>query len=579
MSNHSTQATNPEPTQSQQPRAETPRPNTSRKFTPRKFTPRKSADQNPTHPLPETPLPPAPPSLQTQPSTAVSDRSVEQFRRRTSALSDVPSLYNSDGNISINESGGYESGVDPFGKAGCYESDADSSMNPSGDDGCLAEPSFAAQTEMQADASFVIHGSNETSNIYTGGDATNQDTNLTAKAITAAPWATSTREQQTPSDEQPKSTPFQNSATESTKEPMVIDDDDDGTPGESVPMSAFDIGEVHHRRMRDNEKLDDATINYLLKCLFVDATSWGVIDSLQPCDNQLPESHGKKLRAALDGRRALFFPIHFEDHWTCAFIHDITSSTPVVHLYDSLPGSVRHENVARKRVTTTYHALGHKRSLIFRDVVGVAKQENGVDCGLFLLIIAMYLLAQGAPPQQVSCPITWRQVFASMLCHNYNGITTSPQTSSREALDDCRRLLTIFKSRASAALRRAELDLNALNSELSAHTQVLVAASHLGHHDQRLHITSSSSKIIETLKLSLKECSPVKLAAERASQLLDAGLVFISTQLMDLDAKIDAAKQILSDVQSQIEELVVRKRKAEECLDQLTLPKKIAATG
>ncbi|KAF2415459.1 cysteine proteinase [Tothia fuscella] len=201
---------------------------------------------------------------------------------------------------------------------------------------------------------------------------------------------------------------------DSTPEPGGGDNDDDRDA-----MDPFDLNlhPDHLNRLRNNEMLDDRLIAHLLRCFSVAANSWAIVDSLHLLQMPPPD----KLKALYASKETLFIPVHHQNaaaHWSCLVVTNPNIS-PVAHHYDSCPNP-SHSAAARDYVTDIFDVLQPRRlqprrMVIFRDV-NSARQRNGVDCGIFVLVNAIYLLLGLQPPATDVDSNLWRRVFAAMLC-------------------------------------------------------------------------------------------------------------------------------------------------------------------
>jgi hypothetical protein len=202
--------------------------------------------------------------------------------------------------------------------------------------------------------------------------------------------------------------------------------------------------------------------------------------------------------------------------------------------------------------------------------VKAARQDNLVDCGIFVIINAIYLLALRQPPEHANALI-WRQVFAAMLRPTDSTISSMSKTRSLEELKECHELLAVFKERTLAKIRRLDGYHDALNDEIVVQRNTLAAISRSSNHSHSVSIGKSCTNFITNLGVSLTAIGKEKQEAECAVQHLNNGLGWLSTELKDLhkvqDQAIEAQEVVtaleMEEAEQEAKLMAISKRKAD----------------
>ncbi|KAM0201389.1 hypothetical protein ACHAPA_011875 [Fusarium lateritium] len=207
--------------------------------------------------------------------------------------------------------------------------------------------------------------------------------------------------------------------------PIDLDLSDDELPArpddfvaieEDMSVVSIDSGAQNALdRIRNREWLNDIAIDNTLQALLV----------LQPIDavavNPVTSTLPRALVARLQRPRvlSLFLPLHHSNHWT---LFVLSSQSQAVTFYDSLPSAASPDLVARLEGVQQGLLRDFDFDLVAAAKAGTAqcpRQMNGDDCGVAVVVNALYVLAGRPLPSSQHCNFSsWRQVFVALLVND-----------------------------------------------------------------------------------------------------------------------------------------------------------------
>lgn len=123
-----------------------------------------------------------------------------------------------------------------------------------------------------------------------------------------------------------------------------------------------------------------------------------------------PEEIFKKPPLRLMGALRLLLTLHHGNHWTL-LLFDFDQRT--VHHYDSLAAASSGADARRAAFCVVEHLGEDKESFAFTSD-SVYRQENGYDCGVCVLVMALHLLVNMRIPTTYDCSL-WRVIFIALL--------------------------------------------------------------------------------------------------------------------------------------------------------------------
>ncbi|KAM0339750.1 hypothetical protein ACHAPU_010790 [Fusarium lateritium] len=207
--------------------------------------------------------------------------------------------------------------------------------------------------------------------------------------------------------------------------PIDLDLSDDELPARPDDFAAIEddismasIDNAAHDaldRIRNGEWLNDIAIENTLQALL----------ALQPIDavavNPVTSTLPRALVARLQRPRvlSLFLPLYYSNHWT---LFVLFSQSQAVTFYDSLPSGTSPGLVARLEGVQQGLLQDFDFDLVAAAEAGTAecpRQMNGDDCGVAVVVNALYVLAGRPLPSSHHCDFSfWRQVFIALLVND-----------------------------------------------------------------------------------------------------------------------------------------------------------------
>lgn len=171
-------------------------------------------------------------------------------------------------------------------------------------------------------------------------------------------------------------------------------------------------------QLRSGSKLKDDAIHSVLKLLTACAPSFLDIDSLR---TQSKHSSRLAVPPTVD---TLLLPIHQSDHWTLAVVH---LPTRQIHYFNSLqrPAYLQEAKSVLKAFFAMHMPADEQWDHWRIAESACAQQTNGVDCGVFVLVCAMYAVTLRFPmPARVDICF-WRQAFTVLLTGHHDATATA----------------------------------------------------------------------------------------------------------------------------------------------------------
>ena len=196
------------------------------------------------------------------------------------------------------------------------------------------------------------------------------------------------------------------SSLESVRENSVMDELSNN------PNATFDLPSTDRRGASDTLQPGQwlsATAIELLLSHWHYQEDFRLVDSSY-LDVNHPEEILRKPALRLMGALRLLLPLNHGNHWTL-LLFDFDQRT--IHHYDSLAAASSCADARRAAFYVVEHLGEDKESFAFTSD-SVYRQENGYDCGVCVLVMALHLLVNMPIPTTYDCSL-WRVIFIALL--------------------------------------------------------------------------------------------------------------------------------------------------------------------